>query len=148
MEENFEKYLESIGFSKTLINRTESIMGYIENIFPEEKINDIFVEDYLTETGREYDSIYFLTEKNLMIDCKNFRNENSLLTLPISQHVETFKMRFNDYDIKNEKYSEKSQFVIEFRTDTRVFGEIKSSGNNCNHLKNLLTNYLIPNMIE
>lgn len=144
MKEEFKNYLNDIGFTQIVINRVEEIHEIIESIFSIE-ITDIFVEDYIKGSEREYDALYFFSE-NLSISAVNFRVEAEFRAIYLSEHIVNMRVLLNDYNIKDEEFNDNSKLIVEIETDQETYDSLKSAKNNCNYLKKILTKYLIPNM--
>jgi len=147
MEQEFKNYLERIGFTPTLVTRVEQIYKYfITELYPNMVI-DIFVEDYYnSENSRDYESLFFFLENGIIFEVKNFRVEENFLFFNISNHIINIATKMNDYHLKEDNYGNESKFLVNFNTDQHVYVELKSARNNCEQLKKVLQNYLIPNM--
>jgi len=133
MREDFEGYLRSISLTETLIERVDVLYEMYRSFCPEE-INWIFVSDYVTEDGvRNFDELWFFSE-NYILNSPQFASSDIHTMGKFELPVIAFKLTKQDYDLK--KATGKSRIAIEFRTSnwTDAVGDIKASGENCDHL--------------
>ncbi len=69
MKDEFLEYLESIGMTKTLCKRVETIYAFYTEICPDE-ITDIFITDYIKEDGtREYQNLWLNNHRICILAC-------------------------------------------------------------------------------
>jgi hypothetical protein len=145
MKEEFKKYLESIGITETLYKRVETIYEFYRNICPDE-ITDIFVTEYIKEDRtREYENLWFFSKKYAM-EAKLFIEEDNFDITPIQNRIHHWRIQKQDYDFK--KATEKSRIHLTFSIDLGVYAEFKASKENCDHLKDIIFKYVIPNLKE
>ena len=149
MKDEFLKYLESIGMTKTLCKRVETIYEFYKEICPD-KITGIFVTDYIKGDGsREYENLWFFSTKYCM-EAANFITADHFDMAPIAKRVFRWEIKKQDYDFK--KATEKSRLSLEFDMSGAgpggVSGYLKASKGNCDHLKDIILKYVVPNLIE
>jgi len=143
MKEEFIKYLESIGLTETLCKRIETIYEFYKDVCPDE-IADIFVTDYITEDGsREYENLWFFSEKYAM-EAKQFITKDDFDITPIKNRIHYCRIQKWDYDFK--KATEKSRLYLRCDQDTGMSCEFKASKENCDYLKDIILNYILPNL--
>jgi len=145
MRKEFIRYLESIGVTKPIQERIETIYeAYVE--ICKDEMKDIFVTDYIKGDGqREYENVWFFSDNNCM-EAKNFISRDDFDITPLRG---LFYVRFQktDYDFK--KASEKSRLLVTClfgETTNAISGEFKASRENCDYLKNLTRKYLVTNL--
>jgi len=145
MREEFTKYLESIGITKALCERIETIYKFYQERCPDE-ITGIFITDYMKEDGsREYENLWFFSEKFVM-EAKQFITKDDFDLTPIKKRVFYWKMQKQDYDLK--KATEKSRLYLEFSLDTGIRGVFKAAKENCDYLREIILKYVAPNLKE
>jgi len=143
MKEEFIKYLESIGLTKTLCERIKTIYEFYRDTCPDE-ITGIFVTDYITEDGsREYENLWFFS-KIYAMEAKQFIVKDDFDMTPIKNRIIYWKIQKKDYDFK--KATEKSRLYLEFGLDTGIAGVFKASKENCDYLKDIILKYVLPNL--
>lgn len=143
MKEEFTKYLDSIGITKTFRAKIETIHEFYREICPDE-ITDIFVTDYIKEDGaREYENLWFFSEGYCM-EAKQFITKDDFDITPIQNRVCYWSIQKQDYDFKNA--GEKSRLNLHFELDTRIHGDFKASRENCDYLRDIILKYVVPNL--
>lgn len=145
MREEFTKYLESIGITKALCERIETIYKFYQERCPDE-ITGIFITDYMKEDGsREYENLWFFSEKFTM-EAKQFITKDDFDLTPIKKRVYYWKIQKQDYDFK--KATEKSRLYLQFYLDTKIEGDFKAAKENCDYLREIILKYVAPNLKE
>jgi hypothetical protein len=143
MKDIFLNYLQSIGLTKTSVERAETIYKFYKEVCPEE-ITDLFVTDYIKEDGsREYENLWFFSQVYCM-EAKLFLIKDDFDISPIGKHIVYSKVEKQDYDYENA--TEKSRMNLEFAMDTTIRGHMKASRENCNRLKHIISKYIAPNL--
>jgi hypothetical protein len=142
---DYVPYLHSIGLdAKPYLARVETIYN-IASGFCSEKIEGVFVCDYLNKDGsRDYDSLWFFS-KSYALEAHNFLIGDDLTwdLVPSSIGVDRLLVKSDNYDY--EKGLRDSKLVIRFNLyGTDVAGELKASGNNCDYLWDVCKRYLRP----
>jgi len=148
MKMEFIEYLESVGITEVLHERIESIQELFRKMCPDE-IKDIFITEYTEEDGtREYERLCFFSEKYFM-DARNFMTQYDLTINPIKEKIYYLNIKKQDYDF--ERATEKSRFAVHCLLDVagvNVSIDMKSSKQNCDHLRDIIYKYLVPNLVE
>ena len=145
MREEFIKYLESISITKALRERIETIYEFCKRICSDEII-DIFITDYIKEDeSREYENLWFFSEKNCM-EAKQFITKDDFDITPIRKRVDYWNIQKQDYDFK--KATEKSRLFLRVGLGTVTHGEFKAAKENCDCLKEIIFKYVVPNLKE
>ena len=144
MKDEFLKYLESIGMTKTPLKRVETIYAFYTEMCPDE-ITDIFVTDYITEDGtREYQNLWFFSTKCCM-EAHSFITEDHFDMDVMRGGVHSWEIKKQDYDFK--KATAKSRLHLKFYMSHPRFGELKAAKENCDYLKNIILKYVVPSFI-
>ena len=145
MKEEFVKYLESIGITKTLLKRVKTIYEFYTEACPDE-IAAIFVNDYIKEdSSREYENLWFFSLKYCM-EAKLFITKDDFDITPIEKRIIYWEINKQDYDFK--KSIEKSRLNLIIRLDTGITGNLRGSKENCDYLKDIIFKYVVPNLKE
>lgn len=145
MKEEFVKYLESIGITKTLRKRVEIIHEFYTETCPDE-ITAIFVTDYIKEdNSREYENIWFFSLKYCM-EAKLFITKDDFDITTIEKRIVHWEIKKQDYDFK--KSTEKSRLNLIILFDTGITGTLRASKENCDYLKDIIFKYVAPNLRE
>lgn len=145
MREEFTKYLESIGITKALCERIETIYKFYQERCPDE-ITGIFITDYMKEDGsREYENLWFFSEKFVM-EAKQFITKDDFDLTPIKKRVFYWRIQKQDYDFK--KATEKSRLHLQFDYDIAIQGDFKATKENCDYLREIFHKYVAPNLKE
>lgn len=145
MKVEFQEYLNSIGIIGNLIERIEEIYNFYLEICPEE-IEDIFINEYISEDGsREYESVWFFSD-NYVMEAQNItkNDADAFDCLRIKNSIIRWEIKKQDYDFH--EFSGKSRFNINTRFTNGIIGDMKSSQQNCNHLKEIFQKYIVPNI--
>jgi hypothetical protein len=144
MKEEFVLYLESIGITNTLRDRIEAVHEFYQEICPDD-ITGIFITDYIKKGEREYDCLWFFSEKYCM-EAKQFILKDDFDITPLHKHVYYWRIQKQDYDFK--EATEASRLHLVFHLDTGITGELKASGENCDYLRDITLEYVAPNLKE
>jgi len=143
MKQDFIKYLQCIDLTQTLYKRIEAIYEFYQKLCPE-KITGLFVSDYITMDGeRNYENLYFFSERYIM-KAKHFIQRDDFNMTLIKEKIYHLQIQKLDYDFN--KATEKSRLYLEFILDTGMVYNFKASKKNCDYLKNVLFQYVLPNL--
>jgi len=143
MKQDFIKYLQSINLTETLLQRVKVIHEFYQKLCPE-KIAGLFVSDYITMNGeRNYISLYFFSEKYIM-KAKHFIERDDFNMTLIKEKIYHLQIQKLDYDFN--KATEKSRLYLEFILDTGMIYNFKASKENCDYLRDILFQYVLPNL--
>lgn len=143
MKEEFKIYLISIGITNTLIKRIEEIYNFYQKLCPEE-ITTIFVTDYINEDGtREYENLWFFSKKYAM-EAKEFIVEDDFDMAQIQNRINYWNIKKDNYDFKKPEEGSRLYLHIGFNPD--LTADLKASKENCDYLKKIFLEYVIPNV--
>lgn len=144
MEEKFKKYLNSIGITEALTERTEIFYEFFRKRCPE-KITGIFVSDYINENGeREYQDLWFFSFKYYMF-ASDFAVREHLFFGLIKDRVYLWELEKENYDFK--RATERSRMHLIYSIPHAGF-DLKASKENCDYLRDIFLRYVIPNLEE
>ena len=145
MKQNFMKYLQSIALTETLCKRIEEIYEFYKKLCPE-KITGLFVSNYITmDNEGNYENLYFFSERYIM-EAKHFIERDDFNMTMAKGKIYHLQIRKLDYDFN--KATEKSRLYLEFILDTGMVYNFKASKENCDYLKDILFQYVLPNCKE
>lgn len=146
MKEEFVKYLKSVGVTETLQTRVASIYKTFEEMCPDE-ITDIFVTDYIkNDMEREYESLWFFSEK-FMMEAKKFITNENFDMMPFKKKILYWNTISKNYDF-NEATEESRLNVHVVVFPGQSFADFKASRENCNDLRDIILKHIIPNLHE
>jgi hypothetical protein len=146
MKAKYETYLEKIDLSsETVKNNVDLIINYASKLC-NDKIIDIFVNDYYEADGsRAYGSLFLVSERYIC-EARNFRNtgEYDIDVAPIKDGIIYFRTSIKDYDFKNA--TRESRLMVECASETGTSFQLKASYENCSKLNEIIDKYIKPNM--
>jgi len=143
MKEQFTAYLKNVGMSDVLIKRVETIHRFYE-ICPEE-LTGIFVSEVIKEDGnREYGSLWFFS-KTYVMEAKSFISKDDFDITPLHKRVSYWSIEKQDYDFI--KATEKSRMNLRVGFKHPTSGDFRASKENCDFLRDIIQNHIMPNMI-
>ena len=143
MKPEHREYFLSLGMTNVLLDRVQTIYGFYENVCPE-NITNVFISEYINEDGsREYISLWLFSETFVM-EAKQFVTQDKFDMASYRNVMNYWEIFKHDYDFGNG--TDKSRLTLKASTTAHTSFELKASKENCNHLKNVLMNIIIPNM--
>lgn len=138
----FTRYLRTVGMTKPLIDRAAVIYDFYRQIV-KGPIPGICVSEYITdENQRNYESLWFFTPR-LAMEAKSFLTGDDFDLTPL-QRIVRIQYRKEEYDFK--KATERSRLHVSCQDDAAISYNLKASGINCDHLKDISTRFLLPNL--
>lgn len=145
MKDEWAKYLNSIGVTALFLDRAEEIVAFYEGIFPNQ-LKEIFVTEYVDkENKRQFENIWIFTDK-FCCEAKRFLKEDDFDAAPIKHQVKYWSVKKEKYDFKHS--SSDSRLTVFFNLVSGIRGELKASGENCDHLNRIFAEYILPNIVE
>ena len=143
MKKEFIKYLESIGITKAIRERIETIYEYYKEMCSDE-ITGIFITEYIKEDGsREYENLWFFSDKYCM-EAKQFITTDNFDITSIKKQISYWAIKKQDYDFK--KATEKSRLSLSVAFNADITGTFKAAKENCDYLKEIIFEYIKINM--
>ena len=144
MKKEWHKYLISLGLEEPIISRAKKLLEIYQEICNED-ILDIFVTEYMDREGkRNYESMWFFTEKAMM-EAREFVYEDDLDYTIYGNNIIYWRMKKENYDYK--KCTTESRMSIEFSLKVRIIATLRASGNNCKKLKDIFKKHIACNVI-
>ena len=145
MKPEHVKYLNDIGITDLFEDKAKAIYSFYNKIYPD-SIQDIFVSEYIDEEGkRQYENLWFFTSTAFM-ESKNFLTEDNIDAAPYSKKFRHWTIEKKEYEFEVTTDNSRMKLIVTFSTG--VSGELKASGNNCAHLKEIFLKYVAPNLDE
>ncbi|MGO9178015.1 MAG: hypothetical protein ACLQBX_17040 [Candidatus Limnocylindrales bacterium] len=142
--EMLHRYLDLIGATDVLRERTEAMMGLYEAFLTIEP-SSVFVSEYPREDGsRAYESLWLFTDKLAMEARIPTPGDEQFDFVPIAHGVRHLVVEAKDYDLR--AASEASRMRVEMWLGDQLLGELKASGLNCDSLTAIVATYLVPNL--
>lgn len=143
MTELYSQYLDDLEMTETLKARVDEFYQMYTAICPEE-ITGILVTDFITDEGlREYESLWFFSD-NYTMEAKRFVTEDTFDMATLGNAVVWWEIKKHNYDFA--KAGKDSRLHLEFVLCTRITGILKASRENCDHLRDIFTKHVLPNM--
>lgn len=142
-EKQLERYLASVGITGPLADRVKSIYSfYVEMLHI--KVADIVVSEYVKEdSSREYESLWFFSDQFVM-EAKRFVKDDDFDLAPSRSRVIYWAIEKQDYDFK--KATEKSRLNVQFTLDSGISGHLKASKENCDHVRDVFSKFIVTNI--
>ena len=142
MKTEWLNYLESVGLEGIFLSRVEEVLNFYEQVYPDQ-IEDIFISEYVdNDRNRHYEGMWLFTENSFM-EAEGFLNEHDFDSSPLKGEVSYWNIRKTEYNFR--QATAESRMALDFSARTRVRGKLKSSGENCDKLKEIFLKYIIPN---
>ena len=143
MNDEFKKYLTSIGIGKPVAERVEAAYQFYKNILEmvDDEVKDIFITDYIKkDNSREYENLWFFSEKYVM-EAKLFINMDDFDFMP-SRGLKYLRIDKQNYDFK--QATDQSRMSVEYGGQDMLSGELRASKENCDRLRYITIKYLMP----
>ena len=135
MKDQFTKYVQSLGMTKPLLERAESVLSFYEIVLTS-PIKDLFVSEYVNEEKtRVYESLYLFSDQAIM-EAKQFVSDDVYDWAPLPESIMYWEIKRKDFDLKTA--TEKSRLFLTVRLHGSGLGtmraELKASAANCDQL--------------
>ena len=143
MKENFNLYLSDLPVGTVITDRIEQIISFYEKNFNVE-ILDIFITDFINKDNqREFENLWLIS-KEALLEAKSFQNKDDFDFTFLTENIYYWRIEKQDYNFI--KATTLSRLFIKIDFYQQILGELKASGNNCDHLKEIFIKYFIPNI--
>lgn len=137
----FEEYLNDININSSIMARIEEILNISKKVLNNEEIIDIYVSEYVTSNGREYESLWIFTEKYIS-EAKNFRSDFNFDMISRHAGICYANIIFDNYDYIKKSAKESSRMKLSAASCVRNISYIfKASGVNCRYLQDIFDKY-------
>ena len=146
MNNKFTDYYKSIGMGDTLVEKVLELLKYFQQIAVEE-IKDTLLSEYVADDGqREYIRVFFFSE-NYVYEVENpFSPSPKMWIAKLESNIGFLGLTPRDFDFINPTASSRLNFQTCWPHGTEFILEMKTSGDNCMHLLNIVNKYLKPNI--
>lgn len=142
MSKSLNKYLMTIGMTNALIKRVKEIIAFYEGHVTD-KVEAVFVSEYIDEEDKRiYQNLWLFTE-GLAMEAKNFIGEDIFDCALLTQNVTYWEIDKTEYDFESCNSKSRMRLRCEFGV---IKGEMKASKENCDALRGVLKNYILPNL--
>ena len=144
MKDDFKQYLLGIGLSATNRDRAAELYEIL-TLFCPEAVEEILVSEYVTGEGvREYETLLFLTP-SYVLEVEHFLTSPQMWFNRYTTRIDSFRFNAKDYDFKKAVPASRLSFWAIW-----TLGEFtlsyKASGENCDHLRDVVKQYIAPNL--
>lgn len=145
MKHEFVEYLKSIGLKEPFLKKIETIYVFFDEICPDD-IEDIFINEHVTEGKRIYKSVLFFSKKYVM-EAKQFTGDvDDFDIMPIEGRAEYYQIKKMKYDFAKATQASTAYAKIQF--DNRMYVQLRASRENCDHLRQMMKKYVLANLKE
>jgi hypothetical protein len=144
MNDDWKKYLESIGVVDLFYNRACKVIEFYERLYPNE-LKHIFISEYVDKEGmRQYENMWLFTE-NYAFEAKGFLRTVDFDASPMKKYIEYWNIKKDNFDFDD--LSKDSRMVLTFHLRNDSKGELKASADNCTQLMKIFEEMVIPNIV-
>ncbi|GAG49134.1 unnamed protein product, partial [marine sediment metagenome] len=77
---------------------------------------------------------------------KSFTTKDNFDMTPVNNRIKYWSIQKQDYDFKSA--TDQSRLYVHFQTDVDVSGDLKASKENCDILKTIFIQHILPNLRE
>lgn len=142
MKKYFVDYLNSIEVTTVLKEKINEFYEFCRFICPEET-KEIFIHDTIQSSGeRTYGKICFFSE-NLYIQAGIFEKKDTFYITPLKNQIINLSIEKECYDFKEATEDSRLAVFITFPEEEKYLAATKD---NCDHLRNIILEYLLPNL--
>lgn len=140
MEQFIKEYLHKVDITTNILSDRVSFLYKVASKMCPEKIERIFIGDYINEDkSRGYESIWFFS-KNFILEAHDFETKYELDIVPIT--VYRLMIELKDYDFC--KATEESRMRVSLTFAEDLTGELKAAKENCDILRDIIFTYIQP----
>ncbi len=147
MDAKIENYLRELEASDVLKRRVEEVMDFYEKALLE-KIDDIFISEYIKEDNTRVFQSLWLFNQNYCFEAKEFMEKDDFDFCPIKNRIGYWKIQKTNYVIGSASEKSRQSIVFHLEMALRVNGELKASKKNCDFLTELFMKYFHSNIIK
>jgi len=131
-------YLQSLDMGKVLMSRVSRVWDFYNAILPE-RLDDIFVNDYVNDDGtRTYGSAW-LFSPTFMAEVRDWQTTDDFDLLRPSR-IRYWRLRKENFEF-GEEPTAASRCALEFGTLTNS-GALTAAGDNCSRLHQIFIKYI------
>ena len=145
MKEDFENYFDAIRLDGAFREKANEIIDFYEGLYPRQ-LESIFVTEYVDNEGnRQYSNLSLFTS-NFTFEAKNFLTQDNFDSTTIKNTIVYWELVKENYNFKIA--TQKSRMSLDFSLATGIHGNFRSSGKNCDFLRDIFKKHIIPNEIK
>ena len=143
MESTFIEYFNAIGLKGLFLERAAEIVDFYKNLYIEEKLESVFISEYVEAKGdRRYENLWIFAERSVC-EAKNFLLQDHFDSSPMRNSIIYWRISKENYNFKAATQQSRMVLEVEFAPHTR--GVFKASSENCDFLRKILTEHILPN---
>ncbi len=143
MKQHWVEYLESIGIVDLYLERAAKVVFFYDLIYPGD-IEHIFVSEYVDNDGqRQYETMWLFSTTDAM-EARRFLHRVDYDATPLLGRIRYWRLTADDYE--EGKASAKSRLTVNLGLSDGISGELKASGNNCDHLMTVFKQVIVPGL--
>ncbi len=144
MKTDYVNYLKTLNMTPVLIDRVKEVVAFYDRYVVAGKIKTIFVSEYIGEDGNHtYENLWIITDEAVM-EAHQFLEGDEFDSAILVNNVKYWTIEKMEYDFEN--YNSKSRMLLKFTLGDDIKAEMKASRNNCDVLKSVFQNYILPNV--
>lgn len=146
MDKNFTDYYTSIGMGSVLIEKMSTIHDQFIHIV-DDPPQDVVVSEYVTKDGqRQYIGAFFFSNE-FVYEVENLMSESPKIWIAkLTGNIGSFGLTPKDYDFHDAKPASRLNLECIWQRGTHFVLDVKTSGDNCSHLLEIINKYLKPNL--
>lgn len=143
---DFSDYYKSLGMGPVLIEKMSAIQDQFMHIV-DDPPQDVVVSEYVTDDGqRQYLGAFFFSNK-FVYEVENLMSEQPKLWIAkLADNIGSLGLTPRDYDFHEAKPASRLNLECQWHRGTSFELNIKTSGENCSHLLQIITKYLKPSL--
>ena len=144
MDNKWEEYLAEIGIGIPFKKRIDEILNYYkETVGIEPKC--IFVGDKSSDLSEN--KSFWIINENFICEAKNFASESVFDCIVLRNNIGYWEAKNNESDEESmDNGQEEFSITIKFKDSDGLSADMVASGANCDKLKEIFREYIVPNM--
>lgn len=144
MNEEFTKYLLSLGFTDILLPRCNEVFRILSDMAGEE-ILDVFISEYREEDGKCYYEDFRVFTETACLAVKNFLHEYRFVFWRLKNRYNNANLHSTNYDYR-EATALSRLTILCYSKEGQTGLIMKASQKNCDHLYSIFKKYIRPNL--
>lgn len=147
MDSKFSDYYKSLGMGKLLIKKMSALHDQINSIMGDQP-QDVVISEYVTEDGeRQYTTVLLFTNK-FVYEIENFISDSPKIWIAkLVKNIAYIALTPKDYNLMNVTKASRLNLECRWPQGLNFILDIKTSGDNCKHLLEILNKYIKPNLV-
>lgn len=141
------EYLESIGITGELLDRTRYVFNFYTKILGYD-VEEIFVSEFINkDDSREYENLW-LFSGDFCFEAKQFLTKMDYDVDVMRNSIYNFNIKANNINFEDNKIDNSSRIVFEAKINWERYMFIKASKSNCEKLIQIINKYIVPNTFK